>query len=126
MRWKHLVFLLGTLVFLLGCAQPSPEVSLPVEFSLQMPSDGSAIVSRTPTLEWKCSIDAAYYRLQVATDKGFAILVIDEARLGNTSYNVPPGTLTHDRTYYWRVNATSSGKTSAWSACWSFKTVFLP
>jgi hypothetical protein len=135
MRWKYLVFLLCTMVFLLGCAQTSPETSPPAasppaslaaEFSILTPSAGSSIVNRTPTLAWKCSIEAASYKLQVSIDKNFGKLVVDEAGLSSTSYNIPAGKLTHDRTYYWRVNATSGGKTSAWSEVWSFRTVFLP
>ena len=132
MRWKYLVCLLCTLVLLLGCAEtspsaePPPAASLEAVFSVQAPETGSSIVNRTPTLAWKCSIEAASYRLQVSIDKNFGKLVVDEAGLKNTSYNIPAGKLTHDRTYYWRVSATSGGKTSAWSEVWSFRTVFLP
>jgi hypothetical protein len=130
MRWKYLVYLLCTLVFLLGCGQTSPETSpaasLEAEFSVSAPETGSSIVSRTPTLAWTCSIEAASYKLQVSIDRNFGKLVVDEAGLRNTSYNVPAGKLTHDKTYYWRVNATSGGKTSAWSDIWTFRTVFLP
>jgi hypothetical protein len=136
MRWKYLVLLLSTLVLLLGCAGTSlgtspsagspPVASLEAVFSALAPETGSSIVNRTPTLAWKCSIESASYSLEVSIDKNFGKLVIDESGLRNTSYNVPAGKLTHDKTYFWRVNATSGGKTSAWSEVWTFKTVFLP
>jgi len=135
MRWKYLVCLLCTLVFLLGCTQTSPETSPPAPppvapleaaFSAPAPETGSSIVNRTPTLAWKCSVEAASYKLQVSIDRNFGKLVVDEAGLRNASYSVPAGKLTHDTTYYWRVSATSGGKTSAWSNMWYFKTVFLP
>jgi len=131
-RWlKFLIFLPVVLTLVCGCGtQPaddsSTEPSLEAEFTLKTPNEGISIVTRTPTLSWTCSVENASFRLQLSTDRNFARPIIDMASLSVSSYDVPAGKLTHDKTYYWRVSATKGGKTSNWSTIWTFKTVFLP
>jgi hypothetical protein len=50
--------------------------------------------------------------------------MIDEEVNGAT-YTIPAGKLTHDKTYFWRVQAIKGGKSSAWSNIATFKTIFL-
>src|SRR5262249_35075684 len=65
------------------------------------------------------SATATSYRVQVATDAGFATIVSDQS-VGGTSANVTG--LAPSTVHFWRVNATNAGGTSAWSTVWSFTT----
>ena len=88
--------------------------------TLSSPGNGMNNVSRTPTLIWNTSIGANSYGVQVSTDPGFTILIYNQT--GITSTSTALSGLGSHLTYYWRVNATNSNSTSAWSDTWSFRT----
>jgi hypothetical protein len=48
-------------------------------------------------------------------------MVVNESNLTSSQYTVPSN-LVNNSQFYWRVNASNSGGTSAWSAVWSFTT----
>jgi len=96
------------------------SVAPPAAPTLSSPATGSTNVSRTPTLSWNASSGAASYRVQVSTDAGFTTPVFDQSGITSTSTTVSG--LAGRTTYYWRVNASNSGGTSAWSAVWNFRT----
>jgi hypothetical protein len=98
-----------------------PPPAVPV---LATPSNGATGVATNPTLTWNASTGASSYHLQVSTDAGFATTVVDQSNITTTSSAVSG--LASNTTYYWRVNATNSGGTSAYSSVWSFTTVTLP
>ena len=100
---------------------PAPPPGAPV---LATPADGATGVSLTPTLTWDASAGATSYRLQVSTDAGFGTLVVDQAALTGTSSTL--NALVANTVYYWRVSASNSGGTSAYSAVSSFTTVAPP
>jgi hypothetical protein len=130
MKRLLLVFLsVLSLIALVGCAQEQSTTetetpSLQADITLNSPSDGITIVNRTPTFSWTSSIEASSYSIQLSVERSFDRPMIDEEVIG-TSYTITPGKLTHDKTYYWRVQATKGGKSSAWSKIATFKTVFL-
>ncbi|MBI5605785.1 MAG: SBBP repeat-containing protein [Deltaproteobacteria bacterium] len=98
----------------------SESISPPPAPTLTSPADGATGLSTSPTLNWAASSGADSYRIQVSTDSSFAHSVADQA--GITSLSYPLSGLSDYSTYYWQVNATSSGGTSGWSSAWHFTT----
>jgi hypothetical protein len=99
-------------------------VATPSAPILALPADGATNISAAPTLTWNASTGATSYGLQVSKDSSFSTIVIDKSTITSTSYAMTG--LANNTTYYWRVNATNSGGTSAWSTAWSFTTVPAP
>ena len=91
--------------------------------TLSSPANGYASASLTQTLSWQASTGATSYRLQVSTDPAFGGTAVYDNSGTSTSRAIPSGTLSNNKTYYWRVNATGANGTSAWSAVRSFSTV---
>ncbi len=96
---------------------PPPPPAAP---TLSSPANGATGVSTSPTLSWNASSGAASYTAQVSTDPGFATFVYNQSGITGTSTNVTG--LAGNTVYYWRVNATNAGGTSAFSSTWSFTT----
>jgi phosphodiesterase/alkaline phosphatase D-like protein len=94
------------LSFTTGIAAPAAPV-------LASPADGSVDQPTTLTLSWNASTGAASYRLQLSTSSTFSTLLVDDATLTGTSKVVGP--LANATYFYWRVNATNAGGTSAYS-----------
>ena len=95
----------------------------PLSPMLSSPSNG-ATVSTSPTLSWNVSTGALSYHLQVSTSSSFGATVYDNSNITNTSQAI--SALNSGMTYYWRVSASNSGGTSAYSSPWSFTTVATP
>ncbi|MEO1368882.1 MAG: hypothetical protein AAFX50_17030, partial [Acidobacteriota bacterium] len=89
-----------------------PEVPVPVAVTPDPTTDPR------PTLAWGASADAADYRVQVATDAGFAALVFDVTVAGTTwtpQADLPDGPI------FWRVASRDApGNASAFSAADAF------
>jgi hypothetical protein len=97
----------------------------PAPPALISPANGATGVATNPTLSWNASTGATSYGLQVSTSSSFTTTVVNQTGITSTSY--PVSGLANSTTYYWRVNATNSGGTSAWSSpVWSFTTVVVP
>ncbi|MGB6873288.1 MAG: fibronectin type III domain-containing protein [Dehalococcoidia bacterium] len=110
-------------VIRLNPSQPPPAAPV-----LKSPTSGSTVPTLTPRLEWNASSGAVSYGVQVSTSPGFTSLIVNEVGIANLYYDIAPGILNWDTTYYWRVNAKNSfGSTSSWSSYSYFKTaVGLP
>jgi hypothetical protein len=93
--------------------------------TLSSPAMGSNVSTLTPRLEWNASAGATSYIDQVATDSTFMHLVASGIT-PNLYSDVPSGWLNWNTGYYWRVNATNTSGTSAWSAHSHFKTAAGP
>jgi len=117
---KYAAFLLVLLVGLLGLSGCGEGVALTV--TLETPANGSTVSSLTPILAWNCNYSDATYRLQVSQHGNFQDLIIDESNLAGPSYTVASGKLAEGQTYYWKVNASKGGRTSAWTEAWAFQT----
>ena len=100
-----------------------PAPNIPVLIS---PTNGSNILTLTPTLDWSDVIGATSYTLQVATDTNFTNLVINLNSLTISQYSVPTGILIGNTTYYWRVRAVNETGPGPWSARWNFRTITIP
>jgi hypothetical protein len=100
-------------------------VATPAAPTLASPVNGATGVATNPTLSWTASTGATSYRLQVSASNTFetTATVVDQSSITGTSYALPAGRLSNSMPYYWRVNATNAGGTSAWSAVWGFTTV---
>lgn len=86
------------------------------------PEDGASGVSTHPLLSWDIVKSAKTYNIQVATDKEFKReIVVDTSNVRITSLEVKKGLKTKE-TYYWRVSAADSNRTSGWSERWDFET----
>jgi hypothetical protein len=95
-------------------------VAAPSTPTLSSPVNGATNVSASPTINWNASSGATSYQLQVSTNSSFSTTVVSQSEITGTSYGVTG--LADGTTYYWRVNATSAGGTSTYSASWSFTT----
>ena len=102
-------------------AAPPPPPTAPV---LATPANGATGVVTNPTLTWNASTGATSYRVQASTDSTFASTLVDQSNITTTSYGLSG--LSANTRYYWHVNATNSGGTSAYSTRWSFTTVVAP
>ena len=97
-----------------------PPPSAPGTPTLSSPVNGATGVSTNPTLSWNASAGATSYGVQVSSDPNFITLVYNQTGITSTNTNV--SNLTNNTVYYWRVNATNTGGTSAWTAIFSFTT----
>jgi hypothetical protein len=88
--------------------------------TLQSPSNGATNISVNPTLSWNASSGADTYNLQIALSTTFSPNV-EVTGITGTSYVVQ--SLPHNSQFYWRVSASSSSGTSAFSTAWNFRTV---
>ncbi len=104
------------LLYSLFGTPPSPP-QIPI---LVSPANGAFHVSTTPTFKWNTSTDVTSYRLQISTSSAFSIIVVDQIGITTTSFTVSK--LSGTTTFYWRLNASNSSGTSAWSSVWSFTT----
>ncbi len=99
----------------------------PAAPTLKSPASASTVSSLTPRLEWNASSGAVSYGVQVSTSSSFTTLLVNETGLTNLYYDIAPGILKWNTTYYWRVNARNSfGSTSSWSTSRYFKTALGP
>ena len=70
---------------------------------LSFPADGADNISVAPTLRWDAISQAYYYRIEVAADAAFNI-ILQTAEVAETSYTLPTW-LENSTRYYWRVQA---------------------
>ena len=90
---------------------------------LSTPASGSTGISTGPSLAWNSSSGATSYALQVSTSSSFSSYVYNQSGLTSTSQSLSG--LNNGIKYYWRVSATNSFGSSAWSTVWNFTTVAL-
>ncbi|GEM_PF-5349614 len=82
----------------------SPQAG-PGPFGLISPSYGSQSAAVSPILRWKESSGARSYRVQIDDDPYFSNCEFEKGGLSSLSLAIPPGILTEDTAYYWRVFA---------------------
>lgn len=99
-------------------------VSLPLAPSLFTPADLSIGIVTNPTLSWNASATATSYQVQVSTASDFATTIFNQSNIATTSVQI--NTLMDNTQYFWRVLATNSAGSSAWSLPWSFTTFSQP
>lgn len=95
-------------------AIPDPPV-------LVSPAHQSSGQPVSPLLRWRTSPLAQSYRLQLSADSLFGSTIIDNAGLTDTVLQVD--TLPSGTVHYWRVSASGTGGTSAFSLPYEFSTI---
>ncbi|MDD5360541.1 MAG: YCF48-related protein [Ignavibacteria bacterium] len=98
----------------------SPTPLAPV---LVSPLNNSNGLSLTPLLKWDSVLSASTFRVRISNDSTFTTMLIDSGGLSIPQFQVPAGKLQLGAKYYWRVNASNSCVTSAWSPAWNFRVV---
>ena len=96
-------------------------VAAPPTPTLLLPADASSNLPINMTLSWSASTRATSYRVQVASNPSFGIVVLDDSTIVLTSRSVGP--LSNNTLYYWRVRAKNDGGISAFSDPWGFSTI---
>lgn len=93
--------------------------------ALNAPANNSISTSYTPLLNWKDASNAVSYDVQVALDKAFTSLVVDQAGLSLSQYALEDPLQPNTR-YYWRARTTNAaGITSKWSSARTLRTAML-
>ncbi|MBN1128001.1 MAG: hypothetical protein JXA71_03395, partial [Chitinispirillaceae bacterium] len=94
--------------------------TLPCTIVLWWPGNGATGVVINPSLTWSADSGALSYALQVSTDPAFSVLTIHESGIAATDFEADG--LSPATTYFWRVNATTTGGVSDWSPASGFIT----
>jgi uncharacterized protein (TIGR02145 family) len=102
-------------------SSPTQTNQAPASLVLSTPANNATGVSIPCTLTWNASTGATSYRLQLSIDSIFTNTVYDNSNITVTSQQIP--NLNNATQYYWRVSATNSYGTSAYSTIWNFTTV---
>jgi len=95
----------------------------PIAPALVTPLNNTQGISLTPLLNWDSVSSASTFRVRLSSDSNFVTTQIDTGGLNVTQFQVPPGKLQLGVKYYWRVSASNSCVTSAWSQTWNFSIV---
>jgi len=96
-------------------------VASPVAPSLVSPAQNATDQALTPVLRWRSASGATAYRVQVASDSGFSVIVLDDPTVNDTARQLSGLNVTSS--YYWRVRSLKGSGFSAWSAIRQFTTV---
>jgi Laminin G domain. len=90
---------------------------------LASPSNRSSNLPTLFRLKWFSSTGADSYKIQVSVDSTFnSTFAENKAGLTDTTDSISTA-LSQNTLYYWRVNATNSAATCAWSDIWNFMTI---
>jgi len=101
-------------------------LALPNSPNLISPTNGSNILTLTPTLDWSDVAGAISYTVQAATDTNFINLAVNQSGLTVSQYTVTSGALTGNTTYYWRARAENGAGSGPWSVRWNFRVITTP
>lgn len=96
----------------------------PRKVELFEPSDAGTGLSRTPTLSWNPDNRAATYRVQLAAQPDFEVLLVD-GMTTETEWMLTDS-LDFENTYHWRARAINESADGDWSDIWTFTTVVEP
>jgi len=86
------------------------------------PADGATGVATDVTLTWTAGDEATAHNVYLGTDGAS----LSEVSHGQTGTSYPPGTLTQETTYCWRIDEVRAGGTVETGIVWSFATVGDP
>ncbi len=95
-------------------------VAAPPAPTLTAPANNATNVAVSTNLTWRTAARATSYSVQLSTDSTFATTLVNSA-LSDTTFAVGP--LANGTIYYWRVNATNTTGTSAYSTRRRFTTI---
>jgi len=80
---------------------------------LSFPNDMADVTASVFMLNWSDATWANQYRIQIATDAGFSVIIHDHTTTGNSSRYLH--TLNPIGNYYWRVQSINENGVSNWS-----------
>ncbi len=127
------VYFLFVLVLAIGCKKDEdavlpPENTEPVSgITLTEPGNNVTINIFTPLLKWEQFENLNIYNVQLSMDANFMTPLFIDTVLSNTALSFPPGKLTTNINYYWRVRAeTGSGNYTSWSQVFHFRVILDP
>ena len=95
-------------------------VATPASPSATLPPANAVNVSRTTFFTWGPVLNAAKYRIQIATDNAFTTIVKDTV-VFDTTFRYP-GQLASSTSFFWQIAAINQGGTSAYSTARLFTT----
>ncbi len=96
------------------------RLPLPAPVLLRQPRPGAVITTGNAQLTWFASQPlVSRYHLQVATDRRFGTLLVNDSTLTDTTYMLR--NLQAKTTYYWRVRAANTSGWGMFSAAWHFQ-----
>lgn len=123
---NHTIQVTGTSASLTRSVNVQLNVSTaaPGAVALTAPTNGQTGVAVVPMLAWNAASQAAEYEVQVATNSSFSNIVYS-ATTSETSHTVETS-LDTDTMYYWRVRASNTCGTGAFSNTYSFRTLDVP
>ncbi|MCX7984414.1 MAG: carboxypeptidase regulatory-like domain-containing protein [Bacteroidetes bacterium] len=97
------------------------EFSPPPAPRLQSPANNATGIASNAILTWRSANGAKSYRVQISKDVGFITIIYDKENISSTSLSLSSVSgLVSGTTYYWRVQASNSAGSSAYSTIWSF------
>lgn len=134
MKRNNLIVILLFLLFLFnGCKKneiiQAPVNNDPVENGLILtePSNNATVNILNPLLKWDAFNGTVSYFVQLSKDANFLSQNLVDTTITVTEINVPPGKLTTNIYYYWRVKADlGSSNYTAWSQVRKFKVILTP
>jgi hypothetical protein len=99
-------------------------IAPPAVPQLLTPTNSATGVAVTGVIfDWNSVTGANSYWIQISTSSDFGTTFVSKTTGSTSQYTHSTPAFSYNTTYYWRVNATNSGGTSAWSVVWSFTTV---
>lgn len=90
------------------------------------PKEGIAYYNITPTFKWEALPQATGYQIQVALDKNFRRIVLDQSGIPQESFRSPQELPYYQTKLYWRVRPQVKGKFKEWSEPLAFEIKPLP
>lgn len=93
--------------------------------SLSSPSNGATNILIPISLTWSGVTGATGYRIQIARDVSFSVIVKDTTNGGAASYNFN-SSIQFNTQYFWRIRATDGTDYSSYSSTYDFTTVGPP
>ncbi len=97
------------------------RISIPTLPALSLPHNGTANTPLEVTLSWAGATGASAYHVQVSTDSMFALLIVNDSTIIQSSFQT--GRLNGSTRYFWRVRSVNPSGASTYTAPWSFTTV---
>jgi hypothetical protein len=88
---------------------------------LVSPADGATNQLVSLSMKWNAVAIATSYYVQLASDTGFAAIIVSDSTLTDTVKAT--GMLANNTTYYWRVRAKNAVGASSWTVRRSFTTI---
>lgn len=88
---------------------------------LSSPANGDTNIATDPVLCWGAVAGASSYTIQVSGVHDFSSCVYNQGGIPGSSFTASG--LDSSTRYYWRVKASDSTSTTAWSPVWQFRTI---